>query len=170
MTIFFKGQSINCNHLLHPSSISIFNIIKLDINSLTPGRYCHIFKQVTFQHFVVSDIKNSFYEIVSSLMPMVWLNDQSTLVQVMAWCRQAPSHYLSQCWPRSLSPYGITRPQWVKLIGPVRCGSNFQKYKFQTQHKAITWTSHHETCSVALTSEQFHTKWRELNLQQVFRD
>ena len=24
---------------------------------------------------------------------------KSTLVQVMAWCRQAPSHYLNQCWP-----------------------------------------------------------------------
>ena len=28
-------------------------------------------------------------------------NDKSTLVQVMAWCRQATSHYLSQCEPRS---------------------------------------------------------------------
>ena len=42
------------------------------------------------------------------------LNDEkSTLVQVMAWCRQATSHYLSQCWPRSLSPYGVIKPQWV---------------------------------------------------------
>ena len=32
----------------------------------------------------------------------------------MAWCCQATSHYLSQCWPRSLSPYGVIRPQWVK--------------------------------------------------------
>ena len=32
----------------------------------------------------------------------------------MAWCRQAISHYLSQCWPRSMSPYGVTRPQWIK--------------------------------------------------------
>ena len=50
----------------------------------------------------------------------VWLSldvtdDKSTLVQVMAWCRQATSHYLSQCWPRSLSPYGITRPQWMLI-------------------------------------------------------
>ena len=29
-------------------------------------------------------------------------------------CHQARSHYLNQCWPRSMSPYGITRPQWVK--------------------------------------------------------
>ena len=44
-------------------------------------------------------------------------DDQSTLVQVMAWCRQATSHYLNQCWPRSLSSYGVTRPQWVKEPG-----------------------------------------------------
>ena len=31
----------------------------------------------------------------------------------MAWCRQATSHYLNQCWPRSLPPFGVTRPQWV---------------------------------------------------------
>ena len=41
------------------------------------------------------------------------INDKSTLVQVMAWCRQATSHYLNQCWPRSPTPYGVTRPQWV---------------------------------------------------------
>ena len=40
-------------------------------------------------------------------------DDKSSLVQVMAWCRQAPSHYLNQCWPRYLPPYGVTRPQWV---------------------------------------------------------
>ena len=32
--------------------------------------------------------------------------DISTLVQIMAWCHQATSHYL-----RSMSSYGITRPQ-----------------------------------------------------------
>ena len=33
-------------------------------------------------------------------------DDKSTLDHVMAWCR---------CWPRSMSPYGVTRPQWVKM-------------------------------------------------------
>ena len=46
-------------------------------------------------------------------MPQDLSDDKSTLVQVMAWCRQPASHYLSQCWPRSLTPYGVTRPQWV---------------------------------------------------------
>ena len=34
----------------------------------------------------------------------------------MAWCRQATSHYLIQCWPRSLSPCGITRSQWINTM------------------------------------------------------
>ena len=38
---------------------------------------------------------------------------KSTLVQVMAWCLQATRHYLNECWPRSMWPYGISRPQWV---------------------------------------------------------
>ena len=35
----------------------------------------------------------------------------------MAWCRQATRHCLSQCWPRFMSPYGVTRPQLVKPRG-----------------------------------------------------
>ena len=46
-------------------------------------------------------------------MSLDFTNDRSMLVQVMAWCCQATSHYLSQCWPRSLTPYGVTRPEWV---------------------------------------------------------
>ena len=34
----------------------------------------------------------------------------------MAWCCQATSHYLSQCWHSYLSPYCFTRPQWVNLV------------------------------------------------------
>ena len=36
--------------------------------------------------------------------------DKSTFVQVMAWCRQATSHYLSHWWPILMSPYGVTMP------------------------------------------------------------
>ena len=41
-------------------------------------------------------------------------DDKSTLVQVMAWCHQARSHYLSQCWLRAMLWYGIIMQQWVK--------------------------------------------------------
>ena len=49
-------------------------------------------------------------------MSLDFADDKSTMVQVMAWCRQATSHYLSQCWPRSMSPNGVTRPQWVNSL------------------------------------------------------
>ena len=47
-------------------------------------------------------------------MSLDLIDDKSTLVLVMAWCRQATSPYLSQSWLRSMSPNGVTRPQWVK--------------------------------------------------------
>ena len=55
---------------------------------------------------------------ISCELALRWMSfdltdDKSTLVQVMAWCHQATSHYLSQCWPRSMSPNGVIRPQWV---------------------------------------------------------
>ena len=52
-------------------------------------------------------------------------DDKAKLVQVMAWCRQATSHCLNQCCPRSPTPYGVTRPQWVNPINMVfRFGNN----------------------------------------------
>ena len=39
-------------------------------------------------------------------MPEDLTDGKSTLVQAMAWCRQATSHcWPSQCWPRTMSPY-----------------------------------------------------------------
>ena len=58
------------------------------------------------------------YEIALRWMLLDLTDDKSTLVQVMAWCRQATSHYLSRywCWPRSMSPNGITGPQWISWL------------------------------------------------------
>ena len=59
-------------------------------------------------------------------MPQALSNGKSTSVQVMAWCHQATSHYLSQCWPKFMLPYGIPRPQWVKACIP---NTTHQYYK-----------------------------------------
>ena len=65
-------------------------------------------------------------------MTLTWaspdLNEgKSTLVQVMARCRQATSHYLNQCWHGSLPPYGVIRPHWVNLndISTFCCSMNY---------------------------------------------
>ena len=70
-------------------------------------------------------------EIALIWMSLDFTDDQLTLVQVMAWCRQATSHYLNQCWPRSLSPYGVTRPQWVNSLTPGKCCSNVKSIFFK---------------------------------------
>ena len=46
---------------------------------------------------------------------MPWGNENQYFNK-MTWCRQAMSHYMSQCWPRFLSPHAITRPQWHMYI------------------------------------------------------
>ena len=46
-------------------------------------------------------------------MPHEPTDDKRTLFQVMPWCRQATSHYMSQCWSRFMLPYGVTSPQYV---------------------------------------------------------
>ena len=85
----------------------------LSINSLAPGKFEWHFRYVIFKQILVIDGWGISCEDALIWMSLDFADDQSTLVQVMAWCHQATSHYLSQCWPRSLSPYGITRPQWV---------------------------------------------------------
>ena len=65
-------------------------------------------------------------------MPQNLTNEKSTLDQVKAWCCQATSHYLSQYRLRSMSSYGVTKPQWVKhdkTSIPALPGSWKQSYK-----------------------------------------
>ena len=83
------------------------------INSLAPERFQFNLSYVIVKLTLVNGGWGIFNEIAHWWMPLDLTGDNSTLVQVMAWCRQATSHYLIQCWPRSLSPNGVTRPQWV---------------------------------------------------------
>ena len=43
-------------------------------------------------------------------------NATSTLAQVMACYLMAPSHFLSQCCPGSITPYLVIRSQWVNTM------------------------------------------------------
>ena len=55
----------------------------------------------------------------SQVIVFVSLNltdDKTTSVQITAWCSQATSHYLSEYLINYMSPYGITRLQWVSII------------------------------------------------------
>ena len=60
-----------------------------------------------------------FQPLDSSYVLMMMSSDECHAIGLMIsqhWFRQwlgAIRHYLSQSWPRSMSPYGITRLQWV---------------------------------------------------------
>ena len=90
------------------------------VDSLAHGKFEWNFKFVIFTWNLVIEGWGISCEIALTWMSLAFTDDQSILVQVMAWCHQATSHYLSQCWPRSLPPYGITRPQWVDRHWPIR--------------------------------------------------
>ena len=86
----------------------------LIIISMVAGRFEGSFRQIIFQLILLIDSWAIWSEIVLRWMPQDLTDAKPLLVWVMAWCHQAASHYLSQCWPRSLWPHGVSRPQWVK--------------------------------------------------------
>ena len=110
------------------------NVPATAFNSLAPGGFENIFQNVFFKLISWIDTLSNSCETALRSMPQNPSDDKSTLVQVMAWCRQAASHYLSQCCPRSLLPYGVTRPQWVNSVWPHnimwwhRSGSTLTKF------------------------------------------
>ena len=82
------------------------------LNLLT-GRYGCNFASVISE----DTLRNKVHEHLwngSQMNAQNTFDDKSTLAQVLACCLTTPCHHLSQCWPTSVSPYGVTRPQWVK--------------------------------------------------------
>ena len=76
----------------------------------------------------------------------------------MAWCHQATSHYQSKCWPRSLSPYDATRPQWVNLNACWESASGEITHLLRVKHVinyACNWPCHHWciSCSTIVTHQ-----------------
>ena len=104
-------------HSIYPNIIDFTVVMEAElsrhINSLIPGISERDFKNAIFNHVLLFGIFRSSHDNVLRWMPHDLTADTSTLVQVMAWRRQATSHHVSQCPPSSLSPYGVARPQWV---------------------------------------------------------
>ena len=98
------------------------NQVHITLNSLVPGRFEKRFRWVIFN-----------------------LNDKSTLVEVMVWCYQATSHYLSPCWTGSMLPYGFTKPQWFNNPLDIVIKMPFQ-YTYTLYHLTTHRKPHwHET-------------------------
>ena len=120
-------------------------------NSLPPGKFKWNSKILNFQAnfsgwWLKYHLWNSSQVIDTG--PHWWYN--SMLVQVMACC--LISHYLSQCWPISLWPYGITRPQWVLIC--TKTASIYKSY-FSFKFANFYFFQHDETIV-----EQYHLALR----------
>ena len=69
-------------------------------------------------------------EIALRWIPLNLIDDKSTLVQVMAWCHEATSHYQNQCWWSSMMPCGTTT--WTNVDQVLWC------YLAPLGHKELT--------------------------------
>ena len=123
------------------------------VNSLAPGKCQFNFRHVILKLTLVNVGWGISYEIALRWMPLELTDDKSTLVEVMAWCRQATSHYLSQCWLSPLLPYGIARPQWVKSLfhKPTDTRDKLGRYSSASQ---ISWYST-QTCPQSRVSNLY---------------
>ena len=142
------------------SGHQLFRSVASALNSLAPGRSGCNSKNGIFNLVLLIGIFRSPHDNALCWMPLDLTYDKSTLVQVMAWCRQATSHYLSQCWPRSLSPYGIIRPQVKSLTHTIA-----QMSGNKTSHQKYGWIAHSDPLGPDLISK---TKQREMQLCAYF--
>ena len=67
--------------------------------------------------------------------------------------KQAASHYLSQYWPRSMSPNSVTRPQWVYMLWPCDATLGYKSWSslFQTPSQYLNqcWLTVSENNGIA---------------------
>ena len=108
------------------------------------------------------------YINLPSLMIQNLCIEKSTLVPLMAWCRQAAIYCMCQRWLRSMSPYGVTMPEWALTRNMWKFESRFQflfsmltyrfalKSTFQFLYVSNThWTDHLGHFKRAVTSAVF---------------
>ena len=77
------------------------------VNPLSQGWYGNDFKNAIAKYILRIKCMIMSDEIALCWMPHKTFDEKSPLVQILTWWRQATSHYLSQCWPRSMLPCGI---------------------------------------------------------------
>ena len=161
-----------CKDISRPGTVIADDLFKTSTHfiSLAPGRSGCDSKNGIFYLVLLIGIIRSSHDNALWWMPQDLTDDKSTLVQVMAWCRQATSHYLSQCWLSSMLPYGVARPQWVipsavfkifnKTNPPIRDG-DFFKEKLLTCFvvftiKEISWKYQTSFVISSRSLEYFH--------------
>ena len=93
-----------CTHL-HKFSLS--TVSSSYINTVKPRQYgCHFAGDIVKCIFLNENAR-IFIKISLKFVPYAPLDDKPTLVQIMAWDKQATSHYLTQWWITNVISLGL---------------------------------------------------------------
>ena len=111
----FNGDYLNCVEIWVWSRITFYIEqepwllfeVPIRFNSLASRRFEINLRKLFFMQILLIHGWGISGENVLTWAAQDLTDDKSTFFQVMDWCRQATRHYLSQCWPRSMSPYGV---------------------------------------------------------------
>ena len=76
--------------------------------SLAPAKYKMHLRWLTFKLFFV--MMAELYLVKFPPDECHWMTSHSF------GCPHGTSHFLNQCWSRSMSPHGATRPRWVESL------------------------------------------------------
>ena len=142
--------------------------------------WCHVcIQRILYSHYLICT-HFLLYPIEYTHIFLVLLfcytlaSTKSTLVQVMALCCQATSHYLIQCWPITLMPYGVFRPQetshyldqcWPILMMP--CGVTRPQLVNQNNAAALHQYIAIQPCPIVVWLYEVHSTWSHVCIQRI---
>ena len=112
--LIFPQNNSACQELM--GAQSDITAVTATFNSLAPGSCGSNFKCNLDELILQIKCMCTSCEIALRWLPQIAFDEKSRLVQEMAWCHQATSHYINQSWCRSMSSYSVTRPQWVNRL------------------------------------------------------
>ena len=88
------------------------------VNALARGRRENNFQCVISKHNATDWVGEHFLwnrSQVNATSGTPLIDEKSTLVHVMAWCRQRTNHDLNQCRPRYTAPYVVTSSELIQV-------------------------------------------------------
>ena len=78
-------------------------------------RYSCNFKSMVLKFIIQNSNFGYHYRIALGHMPQNQLNAKVRCLRVTDWYHYTTNHYVRRCWPTYMSPYGVNRPQGVRI-------------------------------------------------------
>ena len=112
----------------------------------------------------------TFGEIRLRAMPQNPLDEKPNAVHILAWWSQVSSHYIRQCWPSVMSPYGVYRPgryRWVNWCGLIMMHGEINLRQHCLRQWSVDWR-HHVITEWDLVQLQKEFEIIQIHIQNMF--